>query len=122
MALPDQIRAGIARARATLDPLMVDIQHIPTTGRDQHGPIHGDPVPLRAIVEDVGEAILGDDGNEHMSTSKLTILQPWTVRTSDMFIVNGEELNVAKRGGLLDPDGQPYFIEVWLGRGRFVQG
>lgn len=120
-SIPDKIRNGLAKAKLKLDSIMVDIQQLPTTGRDQHGPTHGDPVDWRAIVEYVGESVIGDDGQEHLTTAKLTILEPIDVKTADLFILKGEEQNIAKVESLLDPDGVPYYAVVWLGRGKFVQ-
>lgn len=89
------------------------------TGRDVHGPTYGDPIPRQALVEDVGEAVVGEDGTESQSTSKLTFLEPIAVSLDDMFIVKGEELHVARREGLLRPTGDvAYYSEVYLGRTR----
>jgi len=118
--VPAKIRAGIAKAKAILDPMMVDVLHLAVVGRDQHGPVYADePITRRALVEDVGEVVVTDSGEERMAATKLTFLEPIPIDELDVFTVNDKELNVARRQGLLDPDGVPYYSEVLLGRSRF---
>jgi len=118
--VPAKIRAGVAKARAETLNMMVDVGHIRVIGRDENGPVYSpSTITRKAIVEDVGEAVVGQDGNERLSASKLTFLEPVEVDEFDIFVLKGVQLNVAKRAGLLDPDGVPYFVEVWLGQGRW---
>jgi hypothetical protein len=120
MAAGDVIRRALVTAKRIVDTVvgMPEVQHIPVEGRDQHGPLYGDPIIRQAIVEDVGEAVVGEDGVQRQSTTKLTFLEPVSVDLLDKFIVPGDETEhrVAKRGGLAQVDGVPYYAEVWLGR------
>ena len=116
---PTLIRNGIAQAKRELLPMMVDVGHIPVVGRDATGPVYGNKVTRKAIVEQVGSSVIADDGNERMASDKLTFLEPVVVDLLDVFEINGVQQNVAKRTGLLDPAGVPYFAEVWLGVGRW---
>lgn len=117
--VPTKIRNGIARAKLELDGMMVDVGHIPVTGRDATGPIYGPLVTRRAIVEEVGSAVVDANGTERLAEDKLTFLEPVVVDLLDIFQIKGVQKNVAKRSGLLDPDGVPYFTEVWLGVGQW---
>jgi hypothetical protein len=117
----DQIVAGVAKAKAKLkaNKMLATIKHFPTTGRDQFGVTHGGPNNVDALVEDVGEIVIDDDGNEAMAHAKLTIFDPLVVKQTDKFSVeDDEEVHVAKRKSLLDADKKPYLVEVWLGRGK----
>ena len=116
MALDDVIRSVVAIGKSIAQPVMVDVQHVMFIGRDQWGTLYADPVTRQALVEDVGEAVVDEDGNSRQSTSKLSFLEAIPVTMSDRFIVGGEESGVAKRSGLKQPDGvMTYTTEVWLG-------
>lgn len=117
--VPTKIRNGIARAKAELDGMMVDVGHIPVTGRDATGPIYGPKVMRRAIVEEIGSAVVDQNGTERLAEDKLTFLEPVIVDLLDIFEIKGVQKNVAKRSGLLDPSGTPYYTEVWLGVGQW---
>lgn len=116
MALDDVIRSAVAVAKSVVQSLMVDVEHLMVVGRDQWGTTYADPVTRQALVEDVGEAVVDEDGNNRQATSKLTFIEAVPVDPLDRFIVNGVESSVAKRGGLLQPSGtSAYVTEVWLG-------
>jgi hypothetical protein len=115
--IPGLIHSVVATAKAIVSSALVDVEHIMVTGRDQWGTTWAEPVTRQAIVEDVGDPVVGDDGNERLSTSKLTFIEPIPVDMFDKFVVNGVESDVAKRKGVLQPDGtMSYVSEVWLGR------
>lgn len=96
------------------------IRHRMTIGSDMEGPILQTPaqaVERRGIVEDMGEEVMSEDGNEALVTSKITFLEPIDVKLTDVFIMpDGQEANVIRRGGMLDGDGVAYFREVFVGR------
>lgn len=117
MGLNDIIAGAVATAKAAVADLLVDVQQVPQTGRDVHGPTYGDPIPREALVEDVGEAVVEEGGTTTLATSKLTFLEPIAVSMEDLFVVNGAELQVGKRAGLLRPQGDmSYYSEVYVGR------
>ncbi len=120
MNLPELLRSALTAASSAVDSLKVEVGHLRAIGRDVHGTVYATvPESVRPIVEEVGESIVDENGNDRMATSKLTFLEPIAVSMEDLFIVDGVEHNVAKRGGLRDPDtGMTYYSEVWLGTGR----
>ena len=122
MAFDQSIRDGVATAKQLLlqNGLMMAVKHWKVVGRDASGPVHAtSAVTVEAVVEDSGEAVVGDDGNERQASQKLTILEPYTVDEFDIFEVNGVQLNVARKRGPLDSTGTPFMLEVWLGTGSW---
>lgn len=120
MAFDDLIRSAVALAnRITRDNgLQPTVQHVPVVGRDAHGPLYGPPVERQGIVELSGEPFIDEGGTSRQSSTKITFLQPIPIDLMDLFIVQGQELNVARRSGLMETDGTLFFSEVWLGRFR----
>lgn len=121
MAIDDIVRSAIATAKAAVQDLMVEVEHRPIVGHDQDGPVYAEAwTPIDALVEDIGESV--QDGELHrLTTSKLTFLQPVAIAQGDLFRVNGEELEVAQRQGLIDAGSDPrraFMSEVYVGRTR----
>jgi hypothetical protein len=92
------------------------IEIAPRTGRDRYGPTYGDFVSAEALVEMTSETVMGSDGTERVSGSKLTFFGPTTIVEGDRVRLNGVVSDVIKIGGLLDPTGVPYVPEAWLGK------
>lgn len=118
---PDLIRNAVAIAEAQTRLLRTPVTHIPVIGRDEFGPVFGDPTELAdeqaPLVEFKGEGIATAQGTEAQSKSKLTFFWPINVTDRDKFIVRevDGELNVLRVDALLDPNKEPYMVEVWLG-------
>ena len=96
------------------------VRHRMTIGRDVEGPIiapEEDAIERRALVEDMGEEVLGATGNDALVTSKITFFSAVPVEVTDLFIMpDGSTANVVRRAGLLDNEGVPYYREVFVGR------
>lgn len=122
MAIADLIRSAVATAdRITkAGGLQPTVQHVPITGRDAHGPTYGPPVPRQGIVELSAEQYTDDTGTSRQAVTKITFLQPIPIDLMDLFVVEGQELNVARRAGLMQTDGTLFFSEVHLGKYRAV--
>jgi hypothetical protein len=100
-------------------PLMPEVQHVMRVGRDAYGPTYADPVTRRALIEDVGEPVVDENGTTRLSTSKLTFLEPIPIDLLDRFVLDGQETDVARREGLVREDGTTrYFSIVYVGRKR----
>lgn len=121
---PDVIRRVISVAEAQTRELRMPVTQIPMIGRNEFGPVFGDPVELvgdqSALVEQIGEGVPTASGQEQVTRSKLTFFFPLVVTDRDRFRIGDslDEWPVMKVQSLLDPDGLPYMVEVWLGEQR----
>lgn len=118
---PAIIRRGIAIAEEQTRPLRTPVWYKPVTGRDEAGPVYGDWIELTdefaPLIEKVGEGVPTAQGVESVAKSKLTFLVPLNVKDRDLFRTDDteDEWSVMRVEALLDPDKQPYMVEVWLG-------
>jgi hypothetical protein len=114
------------------DGLQVEVWHWPALSRNEFGTVVFDPAARRtAIVEQASRVFRGTDGKDRVSETKITILSAVTVTADDAFAlvepgldplvpaptqpanVMGQILDIK---GLLDANGQPYMVEVWMGQ------
>lgn len=111
------VKRAVGLADRFTESMQPTVQHVPVIGRDVNGPVYGDPVDVQAIVEDVGEAVVGSGGVEQLATTKLTFLRPILVTQEDRFVLpDGTEGQVSKKAGPLGKDGSAFLREVWLGK------
>jgi hypothetical protein len=131
MALADLIRQGIALANQQTQGTQVALWHWSATGSNEFGKVEYEPAERRtAIVEQASRVFRGTDGKDRVSETKVTILSQVTVTTDDAFAVIEAGLDPLVPGpdqpanvmgqildvkGLLDPTGQPYMVEIWMG-------
>jgi hypothetical protein len=116
MNLADLIRNGIAQAADVAGELRAEVIHTPATGEGTYAATSGDPVTRLALVEDEIKPVRMGDGIDRLSMAHLTFLEPVTVTEHDTFTLpNGRTWPVLRSKALLDPNGEPYMTEVWLG-------
>lgn len=118
---PALIRRVIAVAQAQTAGVRASVWHKHKIGVDQFGTLYADYVELTdeqaPLIEKVGEPVMTISGIETVSKTKLTFFFPLEITEQDFFKIGDEtdEWRVAKINALLDPDHQPYMVEVWLG-------
>ncbi len=126
MSLSQTIHRGIDTIRRVAGGLRTDVTHVPMTDRDAYGPVYlEEGVPMQALVEHVSQSIRLPDGAESVATLKLTFFEPVEIKEADRFDApdgagNVVRLTVQSVKALLDPDGWPYMVEVWLGEHKRV--
>lgn len=114
--IPALIRKGLAAAKSATASMPITVMHYPRNVRTPSGVTYGAPTERQAIVEETAKGIAQPDGTVAMSDVKLTILETVTVLDRDKFgLPDGRVLNEMQHKSLLDPDGQPYMAEVWIG-------
>jgi len=128
MGLADIVRSGIAIAKNVTAGLQVEITLEAWTGNDAYGSsTYAAKVPLSAVVEEEQRLIRQDTGDDVMSKTKVTILQPVTANGATgrrepidprdrIILSNGVTGPILDAKGLIDPStNAPYMFEVWLG-------
>jgi hypothetical protein len=120
MALSDLIRSGFAIADSATAGMQATVTHKTVVSKDAYGkPTWAAGVTMQAVVT-VAPRFLGPsatDGSAIVADAALVILRPLTVTMEDAFTLpSGETLKVLRSTALLDPDGAPYGVTVYVGR------
>lgn len=128
MGLDEVIRSAIAIAKSVTADLQADITLKAWTDAGAYGtPTYATAVTLPALVEEKHRLIRNADGEDMMSKTKVTILQPVTANGTtgrrepidprdEITLPNGATGPILDVAGLIDPStGYPYMPEVWMG-------
>lgn len=128
MGLADIVRSGVAIAKDVTSDLQVNITHEAWISNDAYGgPTYAAATTLPAIVEREQRLIRDMNGEEIMSRTKITILQPITANGStgrrepidprDRIIPSGDITGpILSVEGIVDPNtNAPYLYIVRLG-------
>ena len=120
MALSDLITAGMATADKATAGMQATVTHLTVASKDGYGkPTFAAGVAMQAIVL-VAPRFLGPsatDGSAIVADATVFLLRPLTVTMEDAFTLpSGETLKVLRSTALLDPDGAPYGVTVYVGR------
>lgn len=118
MGIVEQVRGAVTQVRKVAGPLRATVFHQTLLARTATGIRLNVPGTERlALIEEVGETIVGADGVDTMARTKLTFMEPVVVLDNEerFSLPDGSIETVMKHQSLLDPQGQPYMTEVWLG-------
>ncbi len=120
MKLSNVIKSGVKAIESIAGELRTSVVHIPVSGRDAFGPSYGAPVTRQAFLEFAADGIALADGQETVSKAKLTFFEPAAVDDRDLFIIPNPmggvmTVNVLTYTAPINPQGESYMAEVWLG-------